>query len=57
MKLFVRISALAELSAWLKKKLEAAKAEGKPRELVHARGCDPIELLPVLSRLREQLAQ
>jgi hypothetical protein len=41
LKLFVRISGLAELAAWRKKKLETAKAESKPRELVHARRCDP----------------
>jgi hypothetical protein len=56
LKLFVRISALAELSAWRKQKLETAKAESKPRELVHARRCDPTALLPVLSQIRARLA-
>jgi hypothetical protein len=46
LKLFVRISALAELSTWRKKKLEAAKAESKARELVGARRCDD----PALAR-------
>jgi hypothetical protein len=35
LKLFVRLSTLAELAAWQKKKLETAKADSKPRELVH----------------------
>jgi hypothetical protein len=56
LKLFVRISGLAELAAWRKKKLETAKAESKPRELVHARRCDQTALLPVLSRIRARLA-
>jgi hypothetical protein len=55
LKLFVRISALAKLSARRKKKLETAKAESKPRELVQARRCDPTELLPVLSQFRARL--
>jgi hypothetical protein len=41
LKLFVRLSTLADLAAWQKKKLETAKAESKPRELVHTRRCDP----------------
>jgi hypothetical protein len=56
LKLFVRISALAELSAWRKKKLETAKAESEPREFVRARRCDPTERLPVLSQIRARLA-
>ena len=35
LKLFVGLSTLAELAAWQKKKLETAKADSKPRELVH----------------------
>jgi len=56
LKLSVGLSTLAELAAWQKKKLETAKAESKPRELVHARRCDPTELLPVLSQIRARLA-
>jgi hypothetical protein len=35
LKLSVGLSTLAELAAWQTKKLETAKAESKPRELVH----------------------
>jgi hypothetical protein len=56
LKLFVGLSALAELAAWRKKKLETAKAESKPRELVHTRRCDPTELLLVVSQIRARLA-
>jgi hypothetical protein len=56
LKLFVGLSTLAELAAWQKKKLETAKAESKPRELVHTRRCDPTELFPVLSQIRARLA-
>jgi hypothetical protein len=52
----VRLSTLAVLAAWQKKKLETAKAESKPRELVNARRCDPAELFPVLSKIRARLA-
>jgi hypothetical protein len=55
-KLFVWLSALAELAAWRKKKLETAKAESKLRELVHARRRAPTELFPVLSQIRAHLA-
>jgi hypothetical protein len=56
LKLFVGLSTLAELAAWQKKKLETARAESKPRELEHSRGCDPTELFPVLSQIRTRLA-
>jgi hypothetical protein len=56
LKLFVGLSTLAELAAWQKKILETAKAESKPRELVHTRRCDPTELFPVLSQIRARLA-
>lgn len=56
LKLFVGLSALAEFAAWREKKLETAKAESKPRELVHARRCDPTKLFPVLSQIRAHLA-
>jgi hypothetical protein len=56
LRLFVGLSTLAELAAWQKKKLETAKAESKPRELVHARRCDSTEFLPVLSHVRARLA-
>jgi hypothetical protein len=56
LKLFVRISALAYRSDWRKKKLETAKAESKPRALMHVRRCDPTELLPVVSQIRARLA-
>jgi hypothetical protein len=46
LKLFVGLSALAELSAWRKKNWKQQKAESKPRELAHARCCDPTEFLP-----------
>ena len=56
LKLSVGLSTLAELAAWQKKKLETAKAESNPRELVHTRRCDPTELFPVLSQIRARLA-
>jgi hypothetical protein len=56
LKLFVRISGLAERATWRKKKLETAKAESKPREFVHARRCDPTARLPVLSQIPARLA-
>jgi hypothetical protein len=55
LKLFVGLSALAELVAW-RKNLETAKAESKPRELVLARSCDPTELFPALIQIRARLA-
>jgi len=55
LKLFVGLSALVELAAWPKKKPETVKVESKPRELVHARRCDPTELFPVLSQIRAHL--
>jgi hypothetical protein len=54
--LFVELSTLAEPAAWQKRKLETVKAESKPREFVHTRGCDPTELFPVLSQIRARLA-
>jgi hypothetical protein len=56
LKLLVGFSTLAELAAWQKKKLETAKVDSKPRELVHTRRCDLTELVPVLSQIRARLA-
>ena len=57
LKLSVGLSALAELAAWQKKKLETAKAESKLRELVNTtRRCDPTELFAVLSQIHARLA-
>ena len=55
LRLFVGLSTLAGLAAWQKKKLETAKAESKPRALVHTRRCGPTELFPVLSQIRARL--
>jgi hypothetical protein len=56
LKLYVELSALAELADWRKKKLEIANAESKLRERVHARHCAPNELFPVVSEIRAHLA-
>jgi hypothetical protein len=56
-KLIAGLSMLAALAAWQKKKLQRAKAESKPRELVHTRRCGPTELFPVLRQIRERIAK
>jgi hypothetical protein len=56
LKLLVGLSTLAEFAAWQKKELGTAKAESKPRVIVHTRRCDPAELFPVLSHIRARLA-
>jgi hypothetical protein len=45
-----RARCLAEEKSW-----KTAKAESKPRELVHIRRCDPTVLFPVVNQIRARL--